>query len=536
MSNGNITDEQPPVVPASDSGNPFINSGKVKAVVQNKDDLKASFAADTVTVLLDVSATSSAVGRAGLDLVVVLDVSGSMADNGKLDKVKSAMQFLLQKLSPMDRLSIVSFSNAATKLSGLRPMDAENKSAFNKIVVGLAAGGGTNIQAGLEAGLDVLATRKVTAGRTANVLLMSDGQETDGKAREAKNPANVPVYTLGFGKDSDDRLLRDVAKNGGTFNAVPDQGNMVVVFSQLLGGLLTVVVNDLHLILKKSEDQFCELDKIARVDAGSFATEFNGISTEVTVKFGDLFSGETRTVLVDLLLVTTPEGETNGYESFMLDVSLSYIGQNGNRVPPEPEETISVRRDPAAPAGGSNGGRKLQLELARRQHAQFIGSARSAADQKQLDDARDTLVDGQNALEDILDQGNPIVPMLKAELKRLLDLMESPELYEAQGRGYALAAEASHAAQRFAARGDDVDSVRLYATARMDAYLEQAKQFTQDPSVKLPDASQDTKQEVKANPVAAIAGPLGFYIQAAIKALQAIENIVTTAAANPPSA
>ncbi|KAL6662232.1 hypothetical protein ACP70R_000091 [Stipagrostis hirtigluma subsp. patula] len=533
----NIRDEQAPIAP---SGKPaldgaLVNSGKVAAVHQPKN-LQASVDADTVTFMVEVTSTSSAIGRAGLDLVVVLDVSGSMAEHGKLDKLKSAMQFLLKKLSPMDRLSIVTFSDAATKLTGLRPMDEANQPAFSNIVASLAARGGTNIQAGLEAGLGVLAGRKISSGRTANILLMSDGQETGGNARQAKNPGNVPVYTLGFGKDSDSNLLGDVAKNGGTFNAVPDQGNMVVVFSQLLGGLLTVVVNDLQLIVRKSSDPDAEPEfgKIAKVDAGGFVTEASSDSSEVTVKFGDLFSGEVRKVLVDLELKDAVD-KTQQFSTLFLETYLTYLDQNGKRVQ-ETEESISVERIPGRPAASGTDDRRLQLELARRQHADYIKAARALADQKKLEEARDKLVDAQNALEDILDQRNPLVASLKTELKQLLNLVESQELYEAQGRAYALAAEASHANQRFATRGDDVESMRLFATPRMDAYLEQAKQFTRDRNAKLPNADEDTNTETKANPVAALAAGLNYQINVAIQALQNIQKIIATAAANPPSA
>ncbi|KAL6659730.1 hypothetical protein ACP70R_002559 [Stipagrostis hirtigluma subsp. patula] len=530
----NIMDEQAPIAPSGNPAlnNPLLKSGKVAAVYQPRN-LQASVDADTVTFMVDVTSTSSAIGRAGLDLVVVLDVSGSMADNGKLDKLKSAMQFLLKKLSPMDRLSIVTFSDAATKLTGLRPMDEANQSAFSNIVASLAARGGTNIQAGLEAGLGVIASRSFVTDRTANILLMSDGQETTGNARQAKNPANVPVYTLGFGKDSDSNLLGDVAKNGGTFNAVPDQGNMVAVFSQLLGGLLTVVVKDLHLIVKKSTDPdaAAEFNKIAKVDAGGIVPEYNSDSSEVTVKFGDLYSGEVRKVLVVLELKDAVD-KTQRFTTLFLETYLDFLDQNGGRAR-EREESVPVERIPGRAASSGTDDQKLQLEMARRQQADSIKAARILADQKKLDDARDKLVDAQNALEDIPDQRNPLVAGLKTELKQLLNLLESQELYEAQGRAYALAAEASHANQRFAARGEDVESMRLFATPRMDAYLEQAKQFTKDPNAKLPDANQDTKTETKANPMAAFSGPLVAQIKIAIQALQNIQSIITTAAANP---
>lgn len=105
--------------------------------------------------------------------------------------------------------------------------------------------------------------------------------------------------------------------------------------------------------------------------------------------------------------------------------------------------------------------------------------------------------------------------------------MESQELYEAEGRPYALASETSDGRQRYAARGGDMDAVRLFATPRMDTYLEQAKQFEKDPTAPLPSADDDVKQEISTNLLAAIAAPLAFYIKAATQELQEIEKLVT---------
>ncbi|GJN04337.1 hypothetical protein PR202_ga21880 [Eleusine coracana subsp. coracana] len=111
------------------------------------------------------------------------------------------------------------------------------------IIDGLVARGGTNIQGSLETGLHVLSDRQFTDGHTANVLLMSNGEQNHGDARQVTNPQNVPVYSLAFGADADMNLLRDLATTGGTFNPVPDKGNtgMLAVFSQLMAGLLTVI-------------------------------------------------------------------------------------------------------------------------------------------------------------------------------------------------------------------------------------------------------------------------------------------------------
>jgi len=58
-----------------------------KASVKPYYPKEAPLAANTVRVLLDVSSSSSTAGRAALDLVVVLDVSGSMGDFGRLHKL-----------------------------------------------------------------------------------------------------------------------------------------------------------------------------------------------------------------------------------------------------------------------------------------------------------------------------------------------------------------------------------------------------------------------------------------------------------------
>ncbi|GJN04335.1 hypothetical protein PR202_ga21878 [Eleusine coracana subsp. coracana] len=519
-----FNDDEKPIAPAANAGRPALGfSDAGKASVKADHSKEAPLAATTVSVLLDVSSSSSTIGRAPLDLVVVLDVSGSMR-GPRLDQLKSAMQFVIKKLSPMDRLSIVTFSTKSDRPCALRAMSDAAKSDLKGIIDRLVARGGTNIQAGLETGLHVLSDRQFTDGRTANVLLMSDGEQNHGDARQVTNPRAVPVYSLAFGADADMNLLRDLAMNGGTFNPVPETGNtgMLAVFSQLMAGLLTVIVQDLYLILSKPTSPDDDLDKIVKVAPGDFYQETDKDS--VTVKFGDLFSGEVRKVVVDLLLV---QATGSDYEADMLEVAVSYPDSKGIRQKFR-GQTLHITRSGTATSVRTTP--KLVAENARRQHAESIGAARSLADDNNLDDARDKLVEAQNALEDILDQANPMVAMLRTELQQLLDRMESPELYRAEGKAYALAAEMSHARQRFASRGD-VEGVRLFATPRMDAYLEQAKKFAENPDAPVPTADEDAEEEVKANPMAVVAGSLAFYIRSAVEALQAIEKIVTATAA-----
>ncbi|KAI7997094.1 hypothetical protein LOK49_LG10G02636 [Camellia lanceoleosa] len=104
--------------------------------------------------------------------------------------------------------------------------------------------------------------------------------------------------------------------------------------------------------------------------------------------------------------------------------------------------------------------------------------------------------------------------------------MKSQEISEKQGRPYALSSETSHNRQHYAAKGDDVEKLRMFATPRMDAYLEQAKLFDEDANRPLPSMDEDEKQELAADPLASIVGALSYYIQMAIQSLKSIDSIL----------
>lgn len=485
----------------------------------SKNNNKAPLDENTQKVMLELTGGDSTGDRSGLDLVAVLDVSGSMQGE-KIDKMKTAMQFVVKKLSPIDRLSIVTFSDAADRLCPLRQITEASQPQLQALVDGLRAGGNTNISDGLVTGLKVLADRKLSAGRAVGVMLMSDGQQNRGQPAAQVAIGNVPVYTFGFGADYDPTVLNAVAKNsmGGTFSVVGDVGALSMAFSQCLAGLLTVVVQDLTMTVARVEDE----STIQKVAAGSYPQTQDADAGSVTVAFGDLYSREVRKVIVDLLLpaIDSERGAD------ILEVTYAY--KTGGKLFEAPPATVTVRRSGTA-FPEDDPPVEVQTEETRLKTATMIGQARAMADGDKLEDARDKLVEAQNALEDAAEQSSPLVDALRTELQQLLRLMKSRDVYEKQGRPYAMSSETSHERQRFAARGD-IESMRMFATPRMDKYLEQAKKFDEDPTAPLPSVDEDVKEEVAANPLAPLAGPITFYIQAAIQALQAIEKLINNGA------
>jgi len=504
-----LNDDEPIVAPP--------NTGpEQEAVVTGKVDLrmksnsKGPLKENTQKVLLELTGGASIGDRSGLDLVAVLDVSGSM-EGEKIDKMKIAMQFVIKKLSPIDRLSIVSFSYAAARLCPLRQITEASQPELLGLIDKLEADGGTNIGDGLRTGFKVLANRKLSVGRGVGVMLMSDGQESRGSDAAKVDIGNVPVYTFGFGEDYDPTVLNTIANKsmGGTFSAVNDLGGLSLAFSQCLAGLLTIVVQDLKLTVTRVKDE----STLRKVTAGSYQQTQDADAGSVTVSFGDLYSKEVRKVIVDLHLPAIESGR--GADVLKAKFSYNFKG----RLIDAGRATQTVQRTGTAAPEDYQPAPEVQTEEARLKTVTMIKAARTMADGNNLGDARDKLEEADNALKDVVEQSSPLVDMLRAELQQLLKLMESQDVYERLGRPYALSSETSHDRQRFAARGD-IKSMRLFATPRMDTYLEQALSFDEDPTAPLPSLDEDVKEEVAANPPAPIAGPITLYIQAAIQALQ----------------
>lgn len=441
---------------------PF-KSKRTKAKVINKTE--APLEQTQFKVMLQITGIDSGENRLGLDLVTVLDISGSMEHDGKLEKLKIAMQFLIKKLSPIDRLSVVTFSNRSNKLCPLRQTTENSQVEIEKLIKNLDAGGGTNIRAGLEMALQVLNGRRFIRKRSVAIMLMSDGDQNHGDATEV-DAGNVPVYTFGFGTDYKPDVLNTVANNsaGGTFSVVQDLNKLSEAFSQCLAGLLSVVVQDLKVTFTQQNSITIE-----KVSAGNYPQ--SNVAGSVTVSFGDLYEKEVRKVILYLLLpaVKIPEDGTD-----ILEITHSYSPE-GEAKPIIP--TINRVLNSNQPER-----EELMAEEIRNETAKSIKAAREKADKKQLDDAKKELQAAQELINRVFDKPNVVIELLKTELQELLKLMATQDIYDKQGRAFALSAETSHALQRFASRGD----VRAFATELMNVYLEQAKSYDKDPSQPLP--------------------------------------------------
>uniref|UniRef100_A0A0D9W2F6 VWFA domain-containing protein n=1 Tax=Leersia perrieri TaxID=77586 RepID=A0A0D9W2F6_9ORYZ len=438
---------------------------------------KAPLEENTQKVLLELTDISSIVERSGLDLVAVVDISGSMGWDGKQDKLKTAMKFVISKLGPMDRLSIVSFNDQAKRLCNLRCMtQATKEDLMNKVENDLKDGGGTNMRVGLEKGLEVLASRRFRSNRVASVILMSDGQQTIGDARTV-SIGDVAVYTFGFGADQDAKVLEAIAGKswGGTFYNVKDGESLTVHFSALLAGVLSVVVQDLKLTLRAQRGH----SEIQKVDAGRYTPDNN--PSDITVSFGDLYSGEVRKVVVHLLLPAVH----SEYSATVFIAQCTYSTQ-GTRFNSPPGGGLSclIRRTRSASSSGAMKP-EVKAELIRIDHVTRLKDARETGN---IDSARDKLVLAKEALDiELFNLKLRLIDLLKAELEKLLLLsMTWKELCAGL-----LACIRSHECQRFGSIGDV--NISIFRHTLIYVYVKQATEFEENPGRLPPSVEADVK-------------------------------------------
>ena len=120
------------------------------------------------------------------------------------------MRFLLETLTPADRLSIITFNSYPTRLCGLKAVNPENLVTLNHHISSIHAGGGTNIDSGLELGLKTIRDRK-QANEVTSIFLLSDGQDRGAehtfrerlKKEENQNLNVFSIHSFGFGNDHD---------------------------------------------------------------------------------------------------------------------------------------------------------------------------------------------------------------------------------------------------------------------------------------------------------------------------------------------
>jgi Mg-chelatase subunit ChlD len=436
------------------------------------------------------SPQSSQDSRAPVDLVTVLDVSGSMSGT-KLALLKRAMGFVIQNLGPSDRLSVIAFSSTARRHFPLRRMTETGKLEALQAVNSLVSSGGTNIAEGLRKGFKVVVDRK-WKNPVCSIILLSDGQDTytisgtsmtrpqaDYKSllptsihRNGSSGFRIPVHAFGFGSDHDAASMHSISEiSGGTFSFIEAEGVIQDAFAQCIGGLLSVVVQELQVKVESLHPRL----EIGSIQAGSYKSSIMANAIMGFVDVGDLYAEEERDFLVT---VNIPVDGTSD-EMSLLKVSCTYRDpMTKGMMTLEEASQVKIQRPEIT------GTRVVSMEVEKQRNrlraAEAMAEARAAAENGDLARAVSVLESCGKALSETASTraGDRLCIALCAELKEMQERMASRRVYETSGRAYILSGLSSHSWQRATARGDSTDSTNLmqaYQTPSMADMVTQSQ-------------------------------------------------------------
>jgi len=175
--------------------------------------------------VVGVSSTSLA-AAGGVDAVLVMDSSGSMAKNDPKKLRVPAAKMFMSLLGDEDRIGLISFSDNGYPVLHLTTPGADSNARILASADKVSSKGVyTNLYAALSKGIEMLG-KEGKPGQEKMLVLMSDGKMDVGNSDEdwgltqklqaellqAARDKGIKVYTIAFTEASDIELLKQVAK------------------------------------------------------------------------------------------------------------------------------------------------------------------------------------------------------------------------------------------------------------------------------------------------------------------------------------
>ena len=204
--------------------------------------------------IIRFSVRTAALGRQPgrpVNLVCLLDNSGSMEREDRVSIVKQTLSVLARKLTPNDRVSLVTFSRTPKlRIDGMR---GGNREAFLKASTGWIPQGGTHVEKGLALAYET-AKKHFIVGGNNRVILLTDGAANMGnvdpyqlrKTVESNRKQGIALDCFGIGWEGyNDNLLEALSRNGdGRYGFLNQPAQAVAEFEQKLLGAFQVAASD----------------------------------------------------------------------------------------------------------------------------------------------------------------------------------------------------------------------------------------------------------------------------------------------------
>jgi Ca-activated chloride channel family protein len=274
----------------------------------------------------------------GLNLALVLDVSGSMYEEdgtglSRLGRIQKAALSALEKLKPDDSLAIVAFAHNAQVVLPATSISEKAKieDVVRRIDMFDVDPGGTAMDQGIELGMSEV-EKNTAPGRLSQVVVLTDG-ETSGEQvcrQLAQQAAEKKIHftVMGVGTEWNSSLIKDLARlaEGKWYYIDVDEAKEAErIFVEEFEHLAASGFTNVEMALKPFKD--VKIKRVRQVvpDIKDLqVTETEG--QPITVPLGTLERDNASRYIIDLSLPKRPDGKYN-----LAQVEVSYDLGNGQR-------------------------------------------------------------------------------------------------------------------------------------------------------------------------------------------------------------
>jgi len=177
------------------------------------------------------------------NVVLVMDTSGSMNENRKIQNAREGAKQLVNLLSDGDRLSLLPF-NSRLNWASQNLLIKTGRDELSRTIDSLFAQGGTALYDSIDAGYQHLLTqnRPRESDSILSVVVLTDGEDTESKMhlnelmdriRYDGETHTIHVFTIAYGKDARKDILKQIADatQAKSYEGTPE--NIVGVFKDI---------------------------------------------------------------------------------------------------------------------------------------------------------------------------------------------------------------------------------------------------------------------------------------------------------------
>lgn len=343
----------------------YFNTGKTKtsddlfspsySTAVSKDPISGAYEY-YMTVGLNSNIKESDFQRKKLNLVVVMDISGSMSssfneyyydrknlegeekvDNrSKMKIANESLNMLIDKLNPDDKLGIVLFDNQAYLAKPVNLVGETDLDKLKEHILEITPQGGTNFEAGYKEGTELFTREMLDNDEYENrIIVITDAMPNLGTTsrgeltKYVKENADKGIYTsfIGVGVDFNTEVIECLSDvKGANYYSVHNTDEFKKIMSDDFDYMVTPLVFDLELKLDSNQYEI----------AGVYGTDTNDKKLGTIMKVNTLFpsssnsNGETKGGVI--LLKLKPSMFTTGYpneKAMYTKVAVSYKDREG---------------------------------------------------------------------------------------------------------------------------------------------------------------------------------------------------------------